>query len=262
MRERRSECVTVDPELPERTRKRLLDLNPRCSPSEPPVRRLFRKDNSSVGRTDHVPLAWTLSLWGALIGGAGAVVLLLLRLWPILIVSLALVGASLVSLALQFLLMSSGFTVGEGRGEKWLRQSYGHYVGYYDLDASSQALMVKAQHAIDIVLGSDVQGAGLLDSVHNEVVLPHQEWEIATTLRRLTRLRDRTNSTASNAQAAVTEAHLRIARRVHALEQYAEQVRIADAVYLAHSSTERYTADQIRQLTERAQEAARIMMAE
>ncbi|MDL4813166.1 hypothetical protein [Actinomadura opuntiae] len=69
------------------------------------------------------------------------------------------------------------------------REFCGQYLTDADFDATSRALLVRAQTAIDTIRSSRVQQLGLLDEMRTEVVLPAQEWQIAQALHTQTRLR-------------------------------------------------------------------------
>jgi hypothetical protein len=101
------------------------------------------------------------------------------------------------------------------------------------------------------VLTADVTKEGLLDDVRNAVVLPAQEWEIAQTLREITRLRReqraarKAGKSAELAQVmepqsrALNLATASVTERVEAIERYAEQVKAADQALLQWKTLQR-----------------------
>ncbi|MBX6769634.1 MAG: hypothetical protein IRY90_21205, partial [Actinomadura rubrobrunea] len=123
------------------------------------------------------------------------------------------------------------------------REHHGRYLLPADFDRPAARLVVRAQRAIDTVLGSQAHTAGLLDDVNNAVVLPRQEWAIACALAEHTRLRrDRRAQQPERLTAPVRallepqrralELSVRaITERVEALEEYARRARSADDAY-------------------------------
>ncbi|MBG0830717.1 hypothetical protein HS041_23435 [Planomonospora sp. ID67723] len=119
-----------------------------------------------------------------------------------------------------------------------------------DLDAGCGALLRRAQDAAETVLGSQVNRAGLLDAIDNAVTLPDQVWQIATKLARLSAMRAEHRRIVpgtpppevAEAFAPYSRALERVAdsltERVRALEEYAAQVRRADAVYHSYRQLE------------------------
>ncbi|MEV6105436.1 hypothetical protein AB0M28_12090 [Streptomyces sp. NPDC051940] len=103
--------------------------------------------------------------------------------------------------------------------------------------------MERAQAAVTTVLESQVDRAGLLDDIANDVTLPAQQWEIAQRLVELTELAQKVQRAAGDASGSRVEEVLRAQRqalrlsastleqRVEALERYAENTRAADAAY-------------------------------
>ena len=104
-------------------------------------------------------------------------------------------------------------------------------------------LLRRAQDAIDSVLSSQVCAADLLDQAAARAALASQEWEIAVALREQARLRVRRSElpdvrpgtpTAMLLAGQMQTAHLAeasVAGRVAALERYATEVQVADAVW-------------------------------
>jgi hypothetical protein len=129
-----------------------------------------------------------------------------------------------------------------GRARRWLRErglarQPGRVIYPYDLDPGGRRLLARAQNAIEVILGSDVRDAGLLEA--DEPALRRHEWEIASTACRLRAARELTTTDAEpgSMTAAVLDAqrhalaiaHDAAASRVTALERYADQVTAADA---------------------------------
>ncbi|GIH99517.1 hypothetical protein [Planobispora takensis] len=119
-----------------------------------------------------------------------------------------------------------------------------------DLDAECGALLRRAQDAAETVLESRVNRAALLDTIDNAVTLPDQTWQIATKLVRLSSLRAEYLRIVPNtpppevAEAfvpyskALETARTSLIRRIEAMEEYAAQVRRADAVYHSYRQLE------------------------
>ena len=125
------------------------------------------------------------------------------------------------------------------------RRHGGHVIEPSSLDDSCRQLLRRAQLAIGVILSSEVYAADLLRHAAGEIALRRHEWEIASTLRELTALRAEFDASLPDASrgpmtGAVLESHrcaLAVAQeatasRVHAIERYAEQVRVADAARL------------------------------
>ncbi|MER6946179.1 hypothetical protein ABT294_19310 [Nonomuraea sp. NPDC000554] len=136
-----------------------------------------------------------------------------------------------------------------------LAREHAHrYVLPEDLDYPCQMLLRRAQNAVDAILSSDVNRAGLIDTIDNQVTLPEEEWQISQRLARLaamhaehgrlvprelpTGMEDAFKPYASALDAAWTS----LAKRVRNLEKYAKQVRRADRVYHAHMRLEALAA--------------------
>lgn len=110
-----------------------------------------------------------------------------------------------------------------------------------NLDETCQALLVRAQSAINSILGSRVLAAGLLGNPVDDALLAQHEWEIACQLRDITSLRTllAANTAGSSAgpmttdilsaqQRAIDVAQESTTSRILALERYASQVIAAD----------------------------------
>lgn len=125
-------------------------------------------------------------------------------------------AAFIVSAAVQLACMGTAFVLMDAwQQRRNFRSGHGHYLVGDDFDPESGALLARAQAAIAAVAGSATAAAGLLDETANNVVLSRQEWEIARALAR------RPGGAGGNPAL--------VARRVDALERYAEQVKEADA---------------------------------
>ncbi|RFU36910.1 hypothetical protein DZF91_35635 [Actinomadura logoneensis] len=125
-----------------------------------------------------------------------------------------------------------------------------------ELDEEARSLLTRTQAAVDAVRESQVNREGMLERAENALVLPREEWEVARTLARQSRLRaevaepeDELPEVAAALRGLREKLELSVAavtRRVEALERYAERVRAADEVLRA----QRRVAD----LAERAHE--------
>ncbi|MEU8346020.1 hypothetical protein SAMN05443665_103362 [Actinomadura meyerae] len=188
---------------------------------------------------------------GELLGGAGRwgrLPLLAMMLTPALQVLLLLLGqvpAAAVLAAVSFAGWTAGALrhVAEPPAARAAREHHGSYLLPADFDRPAAGLLVRAQRAVDAVLGSRANGAGLLDGINNAVVLPRQEWAIADALAEHTRLRRERLAQ----QPARLSAHARallepqdralalsvrsVTGRVEALEDYARRAAAADDAY-------------------------------
>jgi hypothetical protein len=177
------------------------------------------------------PLALSICLLGALVGGLAAP-------W---------LCATAVSAIATFLAHHEIISGGLHR----------HRLRFVDpsaLDTACWRPLHTAQRAIDVVLGSQVYEAGLLDHAARAADLKRHEWEIACQLRDITRLRtEYSNSMSAGVPgpqtAAVLKAHLRAitmaqdatTRRVDELQRYSDEVVAAD-VALRDWQTAEYVA--------------------
>jgi hypothetical protein len=145
---------------------------------------------------------------------------------------------------LGVLLLIAGIVTmsGESRARSLARKHQGNYLLPEDWDEHATALMWRAQRAVDAIQDSEVNKQGLLDAAKNDVVLPEQLWDIGRVLQQLSALRTRQADIEQQLQNARLEAVLHPQRqalelsatametKVAKLEQYADQVREADAV--------------------------------
>ncbi|ADB31279.1 hypothetical protein Kfla_2201 [Kribbella flavida DSM 17836] len=143
-----------------------------------------------------------------------------------------------------------------GRVESTAAYEYhGKYLHAKDWDAEAQRLMLRAQAAVRAVREAEVSKGGLLDDIHNDVVLPEQLWDLGQVLQKLSVLRarhrdisagaldaDLAGALGSQAEALrVTEEAME--RKVATLEKYAEQVREADAIVRAEAALQEALRD-------------------
>lgn len=158
---------------------------------------------------------------------------------------------------IALLLFAAGVTF-ECRGPEESTAAYeyhGKYLHAKDWDADAQRLMLRAQAAVRAVRDAEVSKDGLLDDIQNDVVLPELLWELGEVLQKLSVLRarhrdisagvpdvDLTGALGSQAEALrVTEEAME--RKVATLEQYAEQVRAADAIVRAEAALQEALRD-------------------
>jgi hypothetical protein len=165
-------------------------------------------------------------------------------------------GAALLG-ALLFIAGIAAMT-GESRGRSVARKYQGKYLLAEDWDADATALMRRAQLAVDAIQASEVNKNGLLDAAKNDVVLPEQLWDIGRVLQQLSSLRARQADIEEQLRTARLEAVLQPQRqalelsatametKVAKLEQYADQVREADAVLKVESVLEGALQDRDR----------------
>jgi hypothetical protein len=161
------------------------------------------------------------------------------------------------------------------------------FVNLSDLDEQCSGLLLRAQQAIGTVLASRVSADSLLDQAAGEAVLRRHEWEIATALRDITRLRSEVNSSAvpGPLTAGVLDSHkhaLKVAQdatesRIRALESYAKPVYAAETAqqdwrnamkasglndkYLdlvARTAADQHAIAELTDLTEQAASAAEV----
>lgn len=120
------------------------------------------------------------------------------------------------------------------------------YVIPQDLDYPCQVLLRRAQDAVDTILASDVNRAGLIDTIDNQVTLPDEVWQISKRLARLSamhyehgrivprELPPGLDEAFKPYTSALDAAWTSLSQRVRHLEEYALQVLHADDVYRAH----------------------------
>ena len=147
-------------------------------------------------------------------------------------------------------LLLAGLIAGSRAEEKArtaAREYHGRYLLPEDWDKESTALMHRARKAVRTVQDAEVNKRGLLDAAKNEVLLPEQLWDIGRVLQQLSALRTRHAEIGEQLEAGHLGAVLEPQRqaldlsaramqdKVAKLEQYAEQVREADAVLKAEA---------------------------
>ncbi|MFG2000293.1 hypothetical protein ACGFNU_14185 [Spirillospora sp. NPDC048911] len=178
----------------------------------------------------------------------GRTALIAMMTIPALQILLVLVGqneAAAVLAAASF----TGWTIGairhlrEPASAQASREYHGRYLLPGDFDRPAAQLLLRAQRAVDAVLGSETHRAGLLDDVNNTVVLPRQEWEIAWALAEHTKLRrerraqrperltPRVRALLEPQRRAMDLSVRAITERIEALETYARRARDADDAY-------------------------------
>ncbi|GAA3147900.1 hypothetical protein GCM10010466_43630 [Planomonospora alba] len=119
-----------------------------------------------------------------------------------------------------------------------------------DFDAPAEELRERTRRAVEYVLRSQVNAAGMLDDARNSVMLPAQEWEIARLLAKLSALRREHHDLAVDGDSpevaaaleplerALAASEAAVVARVEALERYAAHVAEAERAFLAHQRIE------------------------
>ncbi|MBT2209980.1 hypothetical protein [Actinomadura sp. NEAU-AAG7] len=194
-----------------------------------------------IASLDHDELLGDAARWGRL-------PVLAMMLTPALQIALILLGWPEVAAALAGVSFA-GWVLGalrhvrEPAAARTARDHHGRYLLAADFDRPAARLLVRAQRAVDAVLGSQAHGAGLLDAVNNRVVLPRQEWAIAEALAEHTRLRRERAAMRperlSESVRALLEPQDRalalsvrsVTLRIEALEGYARRARETDDAY-------------------------------
>jgi hypothetical protein len=146
----------------------------------------------------------------------------------------------------------------ESRAQVVARKQHGRYLVAEDWDEDATELMNRARRAVDQIQDSEVNKRGLLDAAKNDVVLPEQLWDIGRVLQQLSALRTRQAEIEGQLRSALLEAVLHPQRqalelsatametKVAKLEQYADQVREADAVLRIETALEGALQDRDR----------------
>lgn len=179
--------------------------------------------------------------WGRL----PVVTMMLTPALQVLLLMLGQVEAAAVLAAVSF----TGWAIGalrhvrEPAAARAAREHHGSYLLPADFDRPAARLLVRAQRAIDAVLGSQAHRAGLLDDISNTVVLPRQEWAIAGALAEHTRLRrerlaqqperlsPRVRALLEPQDRALELSVRSVTGRIEALEAYARRAGEADDAY-------------------------------
>ncbi len=243
--------VLFSPDVPAAARKQLLaaypdDLLPASAPKQDAVGR------QPVGETVGGLVLFAgieFGLWMALRWLLYAIFPDGLAVW--------LSGGAAVLGALLFMAAVAAMT-GESRARSVARKHQGNYLLAEDWDDDATALMRRAQRAVDAIQDSEVSKRGLLDAAKNDVVLPEQLWDIGRVLQQLSSLRARQAEIEEQLQTASLDAVLDPQRqalelsatametKVAKLEQYADQVREADAVLKVETVLEDVLKDRER----------------
>ncbi|MFC4056852.1 hypothetical protein ACFOWE_01005 [Planomonospora corallina] len=132
------------------------------------------------------------------------------------------------------------------RNARWYE---GRYLLPEDFDAPAEELRERTRRAVDHVLRSQVNAAGMLDDARNSLMLPAQEWEIARLLAKLSALRGEHRDLAGDGapevaaameplERALAASEAAVVARVEALERYAAHVAEAERAFLAHQRIE------------------------
>jgi hypothetical protein len=183
-----------------------------------------------------------------------------------------------------------GFVAASALSARLDDRDHSHFVEASDLDNSSHQLMFRAQEAIRSVLGSGVYANNSLDDAVKESTLRRHEWEIAIALRKISRLGSEheasrkgappgpmTASVLNSHRHALTLAVNATESRIKALEQYAAELKKADAAdrdwrtalkasgrneqyldLIAATAADEHAIAEIRGLTEQAAAAAEV----
>ncbi|MEV6155842.1 hypothetical protein AB0L53_36425 [Nonomuraea sp. NPDC052129] len=180
---------------------------------------------------------------------------LLMMIWAVTDTSGAIVAALGMSLIALLRWMAVDSTNRAAKKRLRLASEYAaHYVLPEDLDHPCQMLLRRAQDAVDAILNSQVNRAGLIDTIDNRVTLPEEVWQIAQRLAKLSsmhaehgRLIPRDLPTGMEDAfkpytTALDAAWTSLSRRVRHLEKYAKQVVKADKVFHAHRRLEALAA--------------------
>jgi hypothetical protein len=145
-------------------------------------------------------------------------------LWLALLIAVLTIGRIILLLAL------CGMPDRETPAERAARQYHGRYLTPEDLDPPAAALLGRAQHATAAAASAQVTRDGPLDDPAHAQALAEHEWDIATALRDLTRLRRGHGQPPPTgaARRALRDAQAAVSARVQALEAYAAEVTAAD----------------------------------
>jgi hypothetical protein len=194
--------------------------------------------------------------WAAWLRGTVLVflaLLLLARAGGVEISALAFAGLASVSTSVYGLRLSAWHSR-EGGVRRLARAPPAGWIVEEALDEPGRALLGRAQAAIRKVRESAVARAGLLDPGENAVALAQHEWHVASTLRKVTRLRAEQRAMTAEGISPEAEAAMRpqraaldevvasVTARVTALERYADRAAEADAAYRAHAQVARVTS--------------------
>jgi hypothetical protein len=246
----------VDPAIPRADRRLLTDprtqLTPACQ-SPParrrdylprdPARRLAAVDGAAIGLTG----AFIVAVFGTVPLAVGVLGLQETAPWESASSHYTLLIAEIVAIItvviFGFRVALFGQPTGKVPAEEAARTHHGRYLTDQDFDAPGRALLRRAQDAIDAVTSSEVCRDDVLDQAGVSTALAGQEWDIAVAVREQGRLRSSRAQIRTTGAGPATAALLgrqaeaadlaesSIAARVDALEDYAAEVREADAAY-------------------------------
>ncbi|NVI86741.1 hypothetical protein [Actinomadura sp. BRA 177] len=194
-----------------------------------------------LGSVDDDEMLGGVTRWGRLPVAA----MMLTPALQVLLLLLGQIGAAAVLAAVSFTGWVAGALrhVREPAAARAAREHHGRYLLPADFDRPAAGLLFRAQRAIDAVLGSQAHSAGLLDDVNNTVVLPRQEWSIASALAEHTRLRrervaqqperlsPRVRALLEPQDRALALSVSSVTGRIEALEAYARRAGEADDAY-------------------------------
>jgi hypothetical protein len=246
----------VDPAVPRADRALLTApgtlLTPACQGPPPrrrdylprdPGRRLAAVDGAAIGLTG----AMMIAVFGTTPLAVGVVALQTTTGWENASSHYALLLAEVIAIVtivvFGFRVALFGQPTGNEPTEVAARTHHGRYLTDQDFDGRSRVLLRRAQGAIDQVTSSEVCRADLLDQAAVGAALADQEWDIAVALREQAQLRARRAELSAIGAGPATAALLArqvqaaqlaessMAARVGALEDYAAEVREADAAY-------------------------------
>jgi hypothetical protein len=208
-----------------------------------PGRRLATVDGAAIGLTG----AMMIAVFGTTPLAVGVLALQATTGWESASSHYALLVAEVIAIitivVFGFRVALFGQPTGTVPAEVAARIHHGRYLTDQDLDARSRVLLRRAQDAIDAATSSEVCRADLLDQAAVGAALADQEWDIAVALREQARLRARRAELsaigAGPATAALLARQVRaaqlaessLAARIEALEDFAAEVREADAAY-------------------------------
>jgi hypothetical protein len=208
-----------------------------------PARRLAAVDGAAIGLTG----AFIVAVFGTVPLAVGVLGLQEATPWESASSHYTLLIAEIVAIITAvifgFRVALFGQPTGKVPAEEAARTHHGRYLTHQDFDAPGRALLRRAQDAIDAVTSSKVCRDDLLDQAGVSTALAGQEWDIAVAVREQGRLRSRRAEIRTTGSGRATAALLarqaeaadlaesRIAARINALEDYAAEVREADAAY-------------------------------
>ncbi len=259
----------VDPAIPAAARRLLTAPGAILAPSSqdrPRLRRDYlpahpgRRETTVYGAVTGIAAAAFIAITGATPWAVGVLIFQGPADWQSASGQVALVLAEIIAVvtAVVFGLRVARFGQLSGRAPAPVaaRAYHGRYLTGADFDAPARMLLRRAQDAVDAANSSQVSRAGLLDGSAGGSALAWQEWDIALALREQARLRGLRASLPElspgspaafllrRQREAAAAAERGVAERVSALEQYAAEVRAADAAYrdwAQHAAVDRLT---------------------